>query len=111
MIFCRRKKPCREVKLLIDGHAINQVQKTKFLGFIIDNQLTWKWHINCIASKIAREIVMLINARQFLNKVGLMSLYYSFIYPYLTYCNRIWRATYKTKIETTGRSSEQLLES
>ena len=28
-----------------------------------------------------------------------MSLYYSFIYPYLTYCNHIWGATYKTRLK------------
>ena len=99
MILCRRKKLCHDVKLLIDGQAINEVQKTKFLGIIIDNQLTWKWHINYIAGKIARGIGMLIKARQFLNKIGLMSLYYSFIYPYLTYCNHIWGATYKTRLK------------
>ena len=99
MILCRRKKLYHDVKLLIDGQAINEVQKTKFLGIIIDNQLTWKWHINYIAGKIARGIGMLIKARQFLNKVGLMSLYYSFIYPYLTYCNHIWGATYKTRLK------------
>ena len=99
MIFCRRKKLCHDVKLLIDGQAINEVQKTKFLGIIIDNQLTRKWHINYIAGKIARGIGMLIKARQFLNKVGLMSLYYSFIYPSLTYCNHIWGATYQTRLK------------
>ena len=99
MIFCRGKELNHDVKLLIDGQAINEVQKTKFLGIIIDNQLTWKWHINYIAGKIARGIGMLIKARQFLNKVGLMSLYYSFIYPYLTYCNHIWGATYKTRLK------------
>ena len=65
------------MKLLIDGQAINEVQKAKFLGIVIDNQLTWKWHINYIAGKIARGIGMLIKARQFLNKVRLMSLYYA----------------------------------
>ena len=81
------------------GQAINEVQKTKFLGIVIDNQLTWKWHINYIAGKIARGIGMLIKARPFLNKVGLMSRYYSFIYPYLTNCNHIWGATYKTRLK------------
>ena len=39
------------MKLLIDGQAINEVQKTKFLGIIIDNKLNWKWHIYHIAGK------------------------------------------------------------
>ena len=87
------------MKLLIDGQAINEVQKTKFLGIVIDNQLTWKWHINYIAGKIARGIGLLIKAKQFLNKVGIMSLYYSYVYPYLTYCNHIWGTTYKTRLK------------
>ena len=99
MMFCRRKKLYHDVKLLIDGQAIDEVQKTKFLGIIIDNKLTWKWHIDHIAGKISRGIGMIIKARQYLNKTGLMSLYYSFIYPYLTYCNHIWGATYKTRLK------------
>ena len=99
MIFCRRKKLDHDVKLLIDEQAIDEVQKTKFLGMIIDNKLTWKWHIDHIAGKISRGIVMIIEARQYLNKSGLMSLYYSFIYPYHTYCNHIWGATYKTRLK------------
>ena len=99
MIFCRRKKLDHNVKLLIDGQAIDEVQKTKFLGIIIDDKLTWKWHIDHIAGKISRGIGMIIKARQYLNKSGLMSLYYSFIYPYLTYCNHIWGTTYKTRLK------------
>ena len=98
MIFCRRKKLYHNVKLLI-GQAIDEVHKTKFLGTIMDNKLTWKWHIDHIAGKISRGIGMIIKARQYLNKSGLMSLYYYFIYPYLTYCNHIWGATYKTRLK------------
>ena len=51
MIFCRRKQLDDNVKLLIDGQAIDEVQKTTFLGIIIDNKLIWKWHIDHIAGK------------------------------------------------------------
>ena len=79
MIFCRRKQLYHNVKLLIDWQAIDEVQNNKFLGIIIDNKFTWKWHIDHIAGKISRGISMIIKARQYLNKSGLMSLYYSFI--------------------------------
>ena len=42
---------------------------------------------------------MIIKARQYLNKQGMLSLYYSFTYPYLTYCNHIWGSTYKTSLK------------
>ena len=96
MIFFRRKKLYHNVKLLIDGQAIDEVQKTELLGIIIDNKLTWKWHNDHIASKISSGIGMIIKARQYLNKSGLLFPYHSFIYTYLTYtyCNHIRGATY-----------------
>ena len=90
------QKDSLNVKLTIDGELINEVDKTKFLGILIDNKLMWKQHIAYVSGKIARGIGMIIKARQYLNKQGLISLYYSFIYPYLTYCNHIWGSTYKT---------------
>ena len=33
---------------------------------------------------------VIIKARKVLQKGSLISLYYSFIYPYLIYCNQIW---------------------
>ena len=65
-MFCRRKKLYHDVKLLIDGQAIDEVQNTKFFGIIIDDKLTWKWHIDHIAGQISRGIGMIINARQYL---------------------------------------------
>ena len=78
------QKDSLNVKLTIDGELINEVDKTNFLGILIDNKLMWKQHIAYVSGKIARGIGMIIKARQYLNKQGLISLYYSFIYPYLT---------------------------
>ena len=49
--------------------------------------------------KISRGDGMIISAGQHLNKSDLMSLYYSFIYPYFTYFNNIWGDTYKTRLK------------
>ena len=67
-----------------------KLKKTKFLGVVIDNQLSWQDHITYISGKIARGIGILIKARAFLNRKTLVTLYYSFVYPYLIYCNHIW---------------------
>ena len=52
MIFRKRKKDSFNVKLSIDGELINEVDKTKFLGVLIDNKLTWKQHIAYVSGKI-----------------------------------------------------------
>ena len=68
---------------------IEQVCKAKFLGIIIDEQLNWKEHILYISNKISKAIGVIVKARS-LGKRALLSLYYSMIYPYLTYCCQIW---------------------
>ena len=60
-------------------------------------KLTRKEHIAFIAGKTSRGMGMVIKARNFLNKNGLTTVYYSFIYPYLIYCNHIWE--YRTNLQ------------
>ena len=71
MIFSKRKikpgVPKPSVNLSIDGQTLSEVEKTKFLGVIIDNKLTWEHHIKYISGKIARGIGILIKAKDILN--------------------------------------------
>ena len=73
--------------------------KTKFLGVIIDHKITWKEHVAYVSGKMSRSMGILIKARNCLNKHAMMTLYYSFIYPYMTYCNNVWGSTYKSNTE------------
>ena len=84
---------------MIDNERICEICKTKFLGVVIDNKLTWKDHISYISGKIARGNGVIIQAQKYPNKDTLLSLYYSFIYHYLTYCNKVWGNTCKTYLE------------
>ena len=44
-------------------------------------------------------IGMLIKAKRYLKKDAFITLRYSFVYPYLTYCNNIWGATYVSNLK------------
>ena len=90
MIFNRKKKCCCDVMLRIDKQLIEEVSETKFLGVIIDNGLKWNKHIQYTSKKISKGIGTIIKARHCLNKNAQITLSYSFIYPYMTYCNHIW---------------------
>ena len=92
MVFTLRKDN-RNVNIKIENQNIEQVCKAKFLGIIIDEQLNWKEHTLYISNKISKAIGVIVKARS-LGKRALLSLYYSMIYPYLTYCCQIWGATY-----------------
>ena len=97
MIFKRRRKLVESVPdIYIDANSIHQVSKTKFLGVYIDENLSWHAHINYISGKISRGIGVLKKAKRYLNNTTLHLLYYTFIYPYLGYCNIVWGNTYST---------------
>ena len=99
MIFSPTKtKDPLSIKVKIEGEELNIVQHTKFLGIIVDNSLNWKQHISYITTKISKSIGILSRARSLLNATIMKQLYYSFLYPYISYCNIIW-----------GKSSDQAL--
>ena len=71
----------------------------EFLGVDIDNKFTWKKHIHYIAGKLSRGIGLVAKARKLLKSDALITLYYSFIYPYLCYCNHVWGSTYVSNLQ------------
>ena len=98
MIFTsQRKYLIHDQKLFVNGEEIHQVSHTKFLGVIIDDKLSWDHHITHIKSKIAKGIGIISKAKKYLNKSCLRTLYYSFIYPYLTYCIEVWGSTTQSR--------------
>ena len=93
-----KKKRLDELNILIDGNKIEEVKKTTFLGVIIDNKLSWKDRGAHVVGKVSRGLGMIIKARNYLNKKGLITLCYSFVYPYLSYCNHIWGNIYQRNL-------------
>ena len=85
-------------KLSINNVEINYVDKTKFLGVIIDSKLSWKEHIKHITSKLAKSIGIISKARKFVDNKSLLTLYYAFCYPYIKYCIEIWGGTNDTTL-------------
>ena len=92
MIFCAKNKRYEnnENKILVDNITVEQVNSTKFLGVYIDDKLNWNVHIDYISKKISKNIGVITRARKVLDQKTLVSLYYTFIYPYLNYCCSVW---------------------
>ena len=57
MLFHTRQKHVNidENSIVIHGNIIPSTTNTKFLGISIDNNLTWKAHINYITTKISKD--------------------------------------------------------
>ena len=99
MVFTSKNKTPTNMELHIGGQPIEKVEH-KILGVILDHKITWKKHINYISNKIEKGIGIIKKVRKYLNSETLISLYYSFIYPYLIYCNQVWGNTCKSNMNS-----------
>ena len=99
MVSTPRNKIVNDIDICINDFRIERVYVTKFLGIQIDSQLNWKKHIDYICKKLSICVGIIAKARKKLYKSSLITLYYSFAYPYFIYCNHVWGNTFKTSLE------------
>ena len=64
---------------------IQEVSTVKYLGVTFDSNLTWKNHVNERCLKLSKTEGIFSKLRYYINVVILIMLYYSLIYPFLTY--------------------------
>ena len=67
------------VTLSLNGINLNQEFSIKYLGIIIDSNLSWKSQVSYIAKKIKRNIGILSKLRYYVNLDILAKLYYALI--------------------------------
>ena len=82
---------------------IEQVRTFKFLGYIINDHLTWDDHVTYLSSKVSRNINLLRRLSWFLPRHVLMAFYSAYILPSFDYCNIVWHscsAKLVTKLES-----------
>ena len=94
----RQKKTTSDISLVFEGISLAQKQQVKFLGVYLDENLSWKSHINHVSKKISKSIGIIFRARLHLSSKTKLLLYYTLIYPYLNYCNLVWSSTFTSHL-------------
>ena len=87
-------KPSFSEILSISGQVLIQEKKTKFLGVMIDDRLSWGAHVQYIKNKISKGIGIICKVKNILNMSTLVNLYNSFVYPYINCAIELWGDTY-----------------
>jgi hypothetical protein len=77
-------------KIILDKNYLVRVNKTKFLGISIDENLTWKDHIENVSKNMSRGIGIINKLKYFVPVRILHSLYCTLILPYLNYGILAW---------------------
>ena len=70
----------------------------KYLGIMIDSDLSWKNHIDFICHKISKSIGIIAKLRHYIPRHLLLSIYHTLITPYLTYGISVWGYCAKTHL-------------
>ena len=93
-----QKKASSDLPLSFNSQILKEKNAVKFLGAYIDNCLTWKSYINHVCKKMSKSIGVIFRSRFFLTEKTLLSLYYTLVYPYISYCSTVWTSTYPTNL-------------
>ena len=88
---------------------IKRATDIKFLGVILDENLTFNQHINEICNKLKRLFHIFYNIRDFLNNNNIKTIYYALVYSRIKYGISVYGQACKTKIKRIQTLQNQLL--
>ena len=90
VIFAAKNKPLKNVTLLINKKAIEEKDHVKYLGVLIDSQLTFKYHVTAVSKKISRATGLMYRIRRYVDNKTPTMIYNTLVYPFLLYGIPIW---------------------
>lgn len=86
-------------KVYIAGKCIEEVTQVRFLGVIIDNQLSWEPHITKLHKKLNSQVGILNRICKNIPRKHYKSLYYSLFESHLSYCISVFGRAPKCVID------------
>ena len=99
IIFHRYKKFMYPLSpVIINNEMLCETTETKFLGVTVEQHLHWRPHIESAKATIAKQCGILYLVRSSLDQQSLLLMYYTLIYPRLTYCLAVWGGASSTAL-------------
>jgi hypothetical protein len=91
MLFKTQQRVANQIiKIKINNVPIDRVNDFNFLGLNIDENLTWKSHVNIVSKKLSKFSGILNKLKRFLPTRILRILYFSMVHSHLNYCVLSW---------------------
>ena len=79
-----------DLKIELGESVIKRDNKSKTLGIIIDEHLSWNHQIQNVVTKVSKGIGMLRRIRQFVPKSTLLKIYNAIVLSHFDYCSLVW---------------------
>ena len=93
MMFRYPQKPATsmpKLELFINNHKLDKVDNFDFLGITLNETLSWKYHIDKVATKISKVIGILARCKRYLHTSVMIKIYNSLILSRINYGITCW---------------------
>ena len=87
-----------KIQLKIGDAVLHQVEHSKYLGVVIDANLSWQQHVEYIYKKIIKFTSIFYKINHKLNFDILRMIYFAFVHPHLSYGIEIYGNTYQAHL-------------
>ena len=95
---------------MLNNHRIKRVTKTKSLGLIVDEHLSWDYQFNLTKDKISSGMWAIKRLKNILAQSQLCMVYYALVESQLRYGNVVWGSLLETKLAALERLQTRALE-
>lgn len=102
LIGSRQRIRDKSLKVSIYGSQLEQVTRTRYLGLLIDNHLTWDDHISGVLNRVRHKLNAIGRLKPLPPRI-LSLLYQSFVVPIFDYCDIVWSPSSRVKAEQLER--------
>ena len=113
VIFRSPRNPINaEINIRLNGKRLYPSKFIKYLGVLLDEHLSWKYHINELIKKLNKSNSMLSKIRYYVCKNTLRSLYFSLFSSHINYCCQVWGQNgnyHLNKIHSLQRSALRII--
>ena len=98
------KAPSKKIRLQdytvnLTTYTLETKSYTKFLGIILDSNITFEQHIIQLCKKLKLILTMMRAVRPYFDQKTMIDLYYAFFYPHLIYGIEFWGHATATNIK------------
>ena len=91
------------LQLRLRNIVVEKVSSARFLGVIINENLSWKNHIDMIKHKMRAGVGAVMRIRSFLSPKAMLSLYHSLLLIHVRYCITNWCFGNESKVQEIQR--------
>ena len=88
-----------DISIKIQNVKIMPSNYVKYLGVLIDGNLSWDQHVKYLSNKLSRANGIISKLRHYAPKSAVLSVYHAIFYSHMMYGSSVWSLTTKSNLD------------